>query len=321
MTDPVPSGAHGNLSFALFVQPYLVLREIVQVIARVFPPRITVRAVVPADLWPIRGDPAEIHQALINVLLNARAAMPKRGHLILKAKNAARRKGSSNPFCNGHTGDQVEVAISHTGFGLYERPLQESVGVRLAHVARVLNGHGGFAQILSRAGRPTTLTLHFPRAEIAPVSGHLVVPPGRNQAKFILLVDDDETRLESNRQILGSAGYQVYVARDGGEAFALLMRCRSEIDLVLFDLAMPGMNGFTFMWALRRSNPSLRVMVATDRGTKDRRCELERLGVRQVLVKPFISQQLLDAVSRARVEPVQCEPDLFQVEVAANGSA
>lgn len=110
------------------------------------------------------------------------------------------------------------------------------------------------------------------------------------------------------------------VASEGREALALFARHRAEIGLVVTDLAMPGMNGFTLVWALRRSKPDLRVMVATGQGTDANLRELERMGVREVLLKPFSSRRLLDGVARTMAEPAQCEPDLFLDAAFAQGA-
>ena len=82
------------------------------------------------------------------------------------------------------------------------------------------------------------------------------------------MVDDEESILTLSRRILERAGYEVLVASNGHEALNVFMRQRNEISLVITDLAMPEMNGFTLVWALRRSKPDLRVMVATGHGTE-----------------------------------------------------
>jgi DNA-binding NtrC family response regulator len=134
------------------------------------------------------------------------------------------------------------------------------------------------------------------------------------------LVDDEDSILTLSRRILERAGYEVLVASNGHEALKVFMRQRNEISLVITDLAMPEMNGFTLVWALRRSKPDLRVMVATGHGTEASLRELELMGVREVLMKPFTSRQLLDAVGRAQSEPVCCEPDLFLDAAMAKGA-
>jgi len=143
-------------------------------------------------------------------------------------------------------------------------------------------------------------------------------PVGRAHGR-ILVVDDEDTILDLSRRILERAGYEVILASEGREALSLFARHRAEIGLVITDLAMPGMNGFTLVWALRRSKPDLRVMVATGQGSQTNLRELERMGVRQVLLKPFSARRLLEAVAQALAEPVGCEPDLFLGEVAVSG--
>jgi DNA-binding NarL/FixJ family response regulator len=110
------------------------------------------------------------------------------------------------------------------------------------------------------------------------------------------------------------------VASEGREALALFARHRGEIGLVMTDLAMQGMNGFTLIWALRRSKPDLRVMVATGHGSDANIRELEQMGVRGVLLKPFSPNQLIEGVARTLAEPVECEPELFLDSAVANGA-
>jgi len=318
--DPELSVVHSLGHCALEVRPHLVLREIAQLVGRVVPPHISIQADVPEELWPIVGDPGEIHRALINVLINACAAMPAGGHLVLTAANVTVQEVPASPIFDAPPGDYVGVAVSDTGCGIDQMPLRLGVGLRLAHVARVLRNHRGFARIESRANQLTTVSLYFPRAENASGPSDSVAEPAERPAGSILVVDDDETILDLSRRILSLAGYKVFIARGGREALAIFGRCRSEIGLVLTDLAMPGLNGFTLVWALRRSKPDLRVMVATGHGSSDNLRELDRMGVRQVLLKPYTSQHLRDAVARALAEPVQCEPDLFIAGWASSGT-
>jgi len=302
-----------NGNCALIVQPGHLLREVAHLAAEVFPPNIAVRADVPAELWPICGDPGAMHQALIDVLLNARAAMPKGGRLDLSARNVAVADVPDTPFFDALAGDYVEMIFADTGPDIDRDDEGLSIGSDFVRMARVLRNHGGYARIEARAGQGTTVFLYFRRAVIAsgPIDSDAATamrPAGR-----ILIVDDEEAILGLCHLILTHAGYDVLVARDGSEALALFERQRSEIGLVLTDLVMPDMNGITLAWALRRSKPDLRVMITTGQAPEDDLRELATLGVRQVLFKPFTAWQLTDAVSRTLAEPVRCEPELFLV--------
>lgn len=326
--------AQGSANCEMVVQPRYLLREVTRLAAAIFPSNIGVCDDVPESLWNIVGDPAEMHQALVNVLLNARDAMPEGGSISISARNRTLRTLPSLPFFSPAPGDFVEIAIEDTGPGIdpdvatrawepfvTTKGMGQGAGLGLSRVAGVLRSHGGFGEMRTRAERGTRVSLYFPRGEAVPVAVSEESPElTRRDIGRILVVDDEDSILTLSRRILERAGYEVLVASNGHEALNVFMRQRNEISLVITDLAMPEMNGFTLVWALRRSKPDLRVMVATGHGTEASLRELELMGVREVLMKPFTSRQLLDAVVRAQAEPVCCEPDLFLDAAMAKGA-
>ena len=313
-SDPVFPFPKDNGNCALVVQPGHLLREVARLAAGVFPPNIAVQADVPAELWPICGDPGAMHQALIDVLLNARAAMPEGGHLTLSARNVAVADVPDTPFFDAPAGDYVEMVFADTGPDVDHDTEGRSIGPDFVRMARVLRNHGGYARIEARAGEGTTVFLYFRRAAIESDPMDSGAGTAERPVGSILVVDDEDAILELCHLILTDAGYEVLVAHDSSEALALFEQQRSEIGLVLTDLVMPDMNGMTLVWALRRSKPDLRVMVTTGQVTRDNFGELERMGVKQVLWKPFTPRQLTRAISQTLAEPVRYEPELFLVE-------
>lgn len=312
-SGPVLPFPKDNGNCDLLVQPGHLLREVAHLAVEVFPPNITVQADVPADLWPIRGDPAAMHQALIDVLLNARAAMPAGGRLALSARNVAVAEAPDTPFFDATAGDYVEMVIADTGPDIEPDIEGLSIGPDFVRMARVLRNHGGFARIEARAGEGTTVFLYFRRAAIESGLTGSDAARATRPAGSILVVDDEEAILGLCHLILTRAGYEVLLARDGNEALALFEQRRSEIGLVLTDLGLPDLNGLTLAWALRRSKPDLRVVVTAGQGAGDDLDELAALGVRQVVWKPFSLRRLTEAVSRTFAEAVRCEPELFLV--------
>lgn len=323
--------ARGSENCAVAMQPRYIIREVARLAAEVFPPNIGIRAEVPNSLWPIVGDPGEIQQALVNVLLNAREAMPEGGSIAISAQNHSLLALPVTTFFTPEPGDFVEIVVEDSGSGLdpdvatrawepfvTTKGTGQGAGLGLCRVAGVMRSHGGFGQLRSRRGKGTRVSLFFPRMAAVETTPPAVYEMPPQDVGRILVVDDEEPILTLSRRILEGAGYEVMVASEGREALGLFARHRMDIGLVLTDLAMPGMNGFTLLWALRRSKPDLRVMVATGQGTEANLRELEKMGVREVLLKPFSSRRLLDGVSRALAEPVQCEPDLF-LDAAVNG--
>ena len=326
--------AHGSDNCEMVLQPRYLLREVARLAAEIFPPNIGVRAELPKTLWSIVGDPGELNQSLVNVLLNARDAMPDGGHISITAQNRTLQTIPQLPFFNPEPGDYVEICIEDTGPGVdpevatrawepfvTTKGMGQGAGLGLSRVAGVLRSHGGFGEMRAREERGTRVSLFLPRGEAAPVTVAAESPElVRRDIGRILVVDDEESILTLSRRILERAGYEVLVASDGREALGVFMRHRAEVSLVMTDLAMPGMNGFTLVWALRRSKPDLRVMVATGQGTEANLRELELMGVREVLMKPFSSRQLLETVARALAEPVHCEPELFLDAAIAGGA-
>ncbi len=325
--------AHGSDNCEMELQPRFVLREVARLAAEVFPPSIGVHCDLASALWPIVGDPAEIQQALVNVLLNARDAIPDGGHIAITAVNQTLAELPHVPFFAPEAGEFIEIGVEDDGPGV-DREVAERIwepfvttkgagqaaGLGLSRVAGVLRSHGGFGLMRNRPGGGTKVSLYFPRAAAPGGTPRVEEPVAMPEVGRILVVDDEETILQLSRRILEKAGYEVMVASEGREALGLFARHRADIGLVLTDLAMPGMNGFTLLWALRRSKPDLRVMVATGQGTEANLRELEKMGVREVLLKPFSARRLLDGVARTLAEPVQCEPDLFLGEAFASGA-
>ena len=326
--------AQGSDNCEMVLQPCYLVREVARLAAEIFPPSIGVRAELPQSLWSIVGDPGEVHQALVNVLLNARDAMPEGGHIAISAQNRTLEVLPMLTFFSPEPGDFVEISVEDTGPGVdpdvasrawepfvTTKGMGQGAGLGLSRVAGVLRSHGGFGEMRPRTGCGTRVSLFFPRGDAQPAAAAEAGPALAHQDMGrILIVDDEEPILALSRRILERAGYEVLVASDGREALGVFMRHRSEISLVMTDLAMPGMNGFTLVWALRRAKPDLRVMVATGQGTEANLRELELMGVREVLLKPFTPRRLLDAIARTLTEPAHCEPDLFLDAAMAGGA-
>lgn len=317
--------ARGSGNCGVVVQSAFLLKEVAKLAAEVFPPGIGVRADLPGNLWPIVGDPSAVHQALVQLLVNARDATPEGGLVVLRAQNVHLREVPESQVFNAGPGEYLRISVEDDGPGLTPdaaanlwEPFASagvephSSGLGFGAVAGVLRSHGGFGRVQTSAGRGTTVELNFPRAALEVHRGPAAVAARRPEAAGkILLVDDEHEILSLGQKILSKAGYDVLVASEGREALAQFVRHRAEIALVLTDLAMPGMNGFTLIWALRRAKPDLRVMVATGEGSESNIRELEQMGVRQVLLKPFGARKLLDSVAATLTDPVETTPDLY----------
>ncbi|MBI4637645.1 MAG: response regulator [Candidatus Rokubacteria bacterium] len=244
--------------------------------------------------------PAEVEQVLVNLVLNARDAMPRGGRLTIRTANAL--ESSAGLDGSGSRPARYAIlAVSDTGCGmdadtrtrLFEpgfttKAPGKGSGLGLATVASIVRQSGGFITVKSEPGRGSTFTLCLPRADdrTEPArSDGAGVPPSAG-AETVLVVDDQAEVRELIRDVLELHWYTVLEARQGDEALALGGR-RDPIDLLITDVVMPGMSGQELARRLTSSHPVLKVLYISGHGDD----ALDEQGVRQaesvLLRKPF----------------------------------
>ena len=265
---------------------------------------IRVESELPADLWPVKVDPGQLEQVLVNLLVNARDAMPAGGEIRIRAGNLPAE----------HSGaDHVELAVSDTGCGippeLHDRifePLlttkdrQGHSGLGLAIVYSILRQHGGRVDVESEVGRGSTFHLLLPRShepltgEAAELAGASSGNPHPGGSEHLLLVDDNPDFRESTRGLLQALGYQVTTAGNGEEALAACTAAGHRFDLVLTDVVMPGLGGPELVEQIRRQRPEVRAIYISGHSEQI----LDRHGVERGAVQ--LPKNLLSADLLAR---------------------
>jgi PAS domain S-box-containing protein len=261
------------------------------------------------ELWPALVDPTQIEIAILNLAINARDAMPLGGSLTIETRNLARRV---DPIPS-EIGDRdcIRISVRDTGTGMSEEVLRSAVepffttkevgkgsGLGLSQVYGMVRQSHGTLQIDSRPGDGTAVHLYLPRAKAdesadagAGNAAKSAEPGGR-----ILVVDDDAAVREVTVQMLRQLGYGVAEA-DGGQA-AIDALSRGEVyDLMLIDLAMPGLNGIETVRRARERWPGLRVLYVT--GYADFAAIERRIGDDPLIKKPFRLVELRGEVRRA----------------------
>jgi signal transduction histidine kinase/FixJ family two-component response regulator len=228
------------------------------------------------DLWPIKADAGQLEQALMNLAVNARDAMPRGGKLTIETHNIHLDSTYAGTRPEVAPGPYVLVAVSDTGTGmssdvrahLFEpffttKEPGRGTGLGLATVYGIVKHAGGHIDVYSEPDIGTTLKLYFPRCEegrksIARLSPSLApMPIGR---ETILLVEDEEAVRVLGRHILRQCGYQVLEARHGEEALRLAGQHTRRIDLLVTDVVMPQLGGRGLADRLRQLHPELRVL-------------------------------------------------------------
>ena len=273
---------------------------------------VDVHSHVAADLWDVRADSGQIEQVIMNLAVNSRDAMPGGGVLTIEAANIRLEDGSSRPHAEIQAGDYVVLAVSDTGHGmdsatlarLYEpffttKEPGKGTGLGLATVYGIVRQSGGSIYCYSEPGKGTTFKIYLPRweggVETTVPAEPGAVAPAVGSAN-LLFVDDDEAVRTIAVTILRSAGYTVVAARDGKEALALLGSLGSEMDMLITDVVMPGMNGIEVARFVTQRFPGARVLYVSGY-TEDAAVHqgIFHGGV-ELLQKPFTATDLLRKV-------------------------
>jgi CheY-like chemotaxis protein len=266
---------------------------------------------VPADLWPITGDPTQLHQVLLNLAVNARDAMPHGGTLTLTAANITIDAQYAGTSPEAKAGPHVLLQVTDTGQGMppevreriFEpffttKELGKGTGIGLATVHTVVKSHGGFVIVESEVGRGSTFKVFLPadpalRVE-QPAPAPVEIPRGRNE--LVLVVDDEFAIRDITQQTLEAFGYRVITAGDGAEAVALYARQTPQIAVVLTDMMMPVMDGAATIQVLLRINPAVKVIATGGIDSGDNVATASNAGVKRFLLKPYMAEVLLKLV-------------------------
>ncbi len=227
-----------------------------------------------AHLGAVKADPVQIGQILMNLVVNARDAMPEGGELLIETANAV----MDETFVRRYpypvkTGSYAQLAVTDTGVGMdletqahiFEpffttKGKDTGTGLGLATVYGVVKQSGGYIEVISELGMGTTFKIYLPRVDEAVTPVQALEPEARLEGNETILLVEDELALRSlAQQLLTSLGYKVLQAARGSEALALSEGV-TKIDLLLTDIVMPDMNGRALAQQLLPSHPEIKVI-------------------------------------------------------------
>jgi PAS domain S-box-containing protein len=281
-----------------------------KMLSRVIGEDITLRTALARAVRPIRADVTQIEQVLMNLVVNARDAMPRGGSITLETANVTLDEAYSRAHLEVKPGDYVMLAVTDTGMGMdpetqrriFEpffttKPQGQGTGLGLATVYGIVKQMNGSIFVYSEPGQGATFKIYFPVALDVVIDGtsEAVKPPAAQPTETVLLVEDDELVRRSAQRILAGGGYRVIVATTPEEALAIARAGDQPFDLLFTDVVMPGMSG-SELWEAVRQVRDVRVLFMS--GYTDD--SIVRHGILEgkvpFLTKPFTKQSLLDKV-------------------------
>lgn len=259
-----------------------LVRVLAKMLRRVIREDIRMECVQAADLPCVFADPGLLEQVLMNLVVNARDAMPQGGQLRIATEAVELAAGSASTHPEGRAGKFVCLRVSDTGVGIPADQLPrifepffttkqpgQGTGLGLATVDSVARQHHGWVEVSSRVGEGTEFPLFLPAlAAPAAESGAGAPEPGLSRGtEGILLVEDEESVRRITRQVLLSAGYRICEAACGREAIAVWERQKNEIALLLSDMVLPdGVSGRDLAQRFRSDKPGLKVLLTSGHG-------------------------------------------------------
>jgi two-component system cell cycle sensor histidine kinase/response regulator CckA len=265
------------------LQPKMVqlsdtLPELSNWVRRVVGERVELKFEHGQNLWPVWADENEIGQALVNLVVNARDAMPDGGSVTIKTANLTSTAPRAIGTGEMPPGDYVTIEVADTGSGIPKENLDkifdpffttkavgQGTGLGLSTVYGIVKQTGGFISVDSELGKGTRFTIHLPRylvPEGAELAQPLVAAAPRDvtgQDTILLVEDEDPVRAFAARA-LRLRGYNVLEANGGEAALDIVRNHARPIDLLVSDVVMPGMDGPTLARASRRLRPEMRVL-------------------------------------------------------------
>jgi CheY-like chemotaxis protein len=259
----------------------------------------------------VQGDPSQLKNALLNLAINARDAMPEGGKLRIALSEKVVAADGAPPATGMGPGEWVCLTVSDTGTGMTEevkgrifepffttKERGQGTGLGLSQVYGIVKQHRGFIDLQTEPGVGTTFHVYLPvfeAGETEEVEEDSSVAYGRGET--ILLVEDHESLAEAGRQILEAQGYRTLAAINGRQALEMLDGI--GVDLVITDVVMPVMGGKALMLALSETHPDLPVLAVTGYTLEEEIEKLREAGFSDVLHKPFDASALARAVRRA----------------------
>ncbi len=317
MVRQVLSFARGVEGRRLPVQLGALVDELLTFGREALPPDIQLSSEIEPELWSVEGDPTQLLQVLMNLVTNARDAMPGGGHLSISARNVTLSDAYSSVTHLATPGDYVHIQVEDDGIGMPKDVVEKifepffttkahghGTGLGLAVSIAIIRSHGGFMQVYSEPGHGSRFQIHLPAFTgsdlAAATSLHAEEQQlHRGNGQLVLVVDDEDSIRQITRQSLEAHGYRTLGAANGAEALDLIEANPEPVELVFTDMMMPVMDGAALAAHLATSHPDLPIIATSGLNANGGLARSRNAGVRRFLSKPYTTGELLAGVQDA----------------------
>ena len=296
------------------VNVHKIIEEVVSILEHSIDKRIEVKRELKASPAMINGDPTQLQNALLNLSLNARDALPNGGEILFTTENVKMEDVfSREDWSKAVKGRYLKICVIDDGTGLDDNMKKhifepfyttkgpgKGTGMGLASVYGMVKNHNGAINVSSVYGEGTIFSLYFPLLEDREESEKTEPKqvPARKEAR-ILLADDEELVRNLVYNMLRSLGHKVVVCKDGLEAVELYRQSWQGIDLVILDMMMPRMNGRDAFIKMRSINRDIKALLISGFSIEGEAQSLIDAGMKGFLQKPFNFSDFAKTVEKA----------------------
>ncbi len=300
--------ARGTEGERTLLQPKHFLREIEKITKETFPRSIALKFDVPEDLWTVTGDTTQLHQIVLNLLVNARDAMPEGGSLAVKVENVKLDEKSARAHINANAGNYVTLSVKDSGTGIpaeildkifdpffTTKEIGKGTGLGLSTVMTIVKSYGGFLTVNSVIGKGTEFIVYIPatNANVLHQKSDVIVELPVGKGEWVLVVDDELSIREITKETLEAYGYRTQTAKDGVEALSIIERDKDKISLVITDMMMPNMDGASFIRRLERTAPNIKIVAVSGVTDQEVLEKIRKSRIEAFLAKPIHTENLL----------------------------
>jgi len=291
-----------------------LLKEAVKLMRASLPPTIKIKQHIPRGRGLISADPTQIHQVVMNLCTNAAQSMrPDGGLLTITLGEVTVTPNNSANFQNLKAGVYQKITVADTGCGIEPSALDkifepyytnqrrgEGTGLGLAVAHGIIKAHEGAITVQSTLREGAVFNLYLPQIPgHALEEGEIFSPsplPGGTES--VLIIDDEVSLAQLGGKMLAELGYRVDINTSGLNALTLIEASPDRFDLVVTDHMMPDMTGLDLALALKKICPDLPVILCTGFSGELDRGQIDRTGIKEILMKPLLTRKLAEAVRK-----------------------
>lgn len=287
------------------------ITEMKDIIARSVTPEVEIHYQLDDELWPSLLNEGELQDAILNIIINSRDAMPEGGELKIKTRNIKHSEEKTPSITDIASEEYIEITISDTGIGMDRRTQEQlfepfystkskgsGTGLGMSMVYGFVQRYGGQIKVTSESGVGTCICIYLPRLKNIPEDNNLHFEtdnklnelPGGTET--ILIVDDEIDLLELAQQYLEDLGYQTLITESPAEALDVLKQGIS-VDLIFSDVVMPGgMNGYELINKALEIRPTLKYLLTSGFTSTNGDKEISSRYTKHFLSKPYRHESL-----------------------------